>query len=272
MVQILHNKYEQLLRLLYVRFVTPKNNSVILVEFPKSGGTWLGQLISSYLEIPFPRNQIPSLTRSLFHGHYLPSKRLLKNDKILYLVRDGRDVMISMYFHNLVWNDKNKLHPKDVHYHRSKVPFDDFHNVSSNIGAFMEYAFTHQPSKWRHFTFMGNWTSYNREWLGAMETSKHVCLTKYEDLLGDTFMTVKRILQEFFDLEVDDQKLTGIVNKYSFENQALREKGQENSSSFLRKGVQGDWKNHFSEKDKDLFKKYAGQTLIELGYEENFNW
>lgn len=44
-----------------------------------------------------------------------------------------------------------------------------------------------------------------------------------------------------------------------------------NSSTF-RNGRVGSWKSHFSEKQKQLFKQVAGGLLIELGYENDYNW
>ncbi|MBI1778605.1 MAG: sulfotransferase domain-containing protein [Proteobacteria bacterium] len=40
----------------------------------------------------------------------------------------------------------------------------------------------------------------------------------------------------------------------------------------LRKGIVGDWKNHFSPKLKDHAKELIGESLIELGYEKDLNW
>lgn len=40
----------------------------------------------------------------------------------------------------------------------------------------------------------------------------------------------------------------------------------------FRKGVSGDWRNHFSPKVKEAFKETAGQLLIELGYEDSLDW
>ena len=81
MVKVIKSKIEQLIRLVYINSVSIKNDSVLVMEFPKSGGTWLGQLIAGYLEIPFPRNRIPTLKRSLYHGHYYPKNRITKNRK-----------------------------------------------------------------------------------------------------------------------------------------------------------------------------------------------
>ena len=48
---------------------------------------------------------------------------------------------------------------------------------------------------------------------------------------------------------------------------AKRNPGEENKHSFLRKGVAGDWKNHFSKEARQVFNKFAGRELIKLGYE-----
>lgn len=51
-----------------------------------------------------------------------------------------------------------------------------------------------------------------------------------------------------------------------------RQRGQEDSSSFFRKGIAGDWKNYFTERDKQIFKEEAGDLLVNLGYEEGYDW
>jgi Sulfotransferase domain len=43
-------------------------------------------------------------------------------------------------------------------------------------------------------------------------------------------------------------------------------------SPTFRKGVSGDWKNHFTEEHKRAFKDAAGEYLVALGYEKNGNW
>ncbi len=43
-------------------------------------------------------------------------------------------------------------------------------------------------------------------------------------------------------------------------------------TSFYRKGVAGDWKNLFDERDKEIYKEEAGELLIRLGYENNGSW
>jgi len=46
----------------------------------------------------------------------------------------------------------------------------------------------------------------------------------------------------------------------------------EDKKSFLRKGISGDWKTHFSLEAKQVFNYYAGDILIGLGYEKDGTW
>lgn len=272
LIPTLKSKFEQLVRLVFVNSITRKNGSIILVEYPKSGGTWLSQLISSYLEIPFPRHRIPSLKKSLYHSHYLPKYNIPKNDKIVFLVRDGRDVAISQYFHQLVWNEKNKLNPKDVNYHRSQLRFENYDKLKENLASFLHYIFKSRPSKLQQFTYMGNWYEFNQKWIEQMKKADNIYLIKYESLLDHPHQTLSELFTTFFNTEVDPQKLVNIIDQYSFETLSKRKKGEENKNSFLRKGISGDWKNYFGEKEKEIFKEYTGDLLVELGYEKDSNW
>ncbi|WP_340076200.1 sulfotransferase domain-containing protein [Leptobacterium sp. I13] len=269
-IKIIKGKIEQFIRLLFINFLTPYNGSIIIVEYPKSGGTWLGQLVSGYYKIPFPRNKLPKVKKSLFHGHYLPKYNIKKNKKVILLVRDGRDVMVSLYHHQLLWNDKNKLHPKDVIYHRKKVNFTNFENVKSNMYKFIEYTFKNRPSKLRHFTYMGNWVEFNEKWIESMnDKTQNIYLIKYEDILSNTKETLEKLLKTFFKEEVINEKhLEDVIYKFSFKNQTNRDQGEEKKGSFLRKGIAGDWKNYFDEEAEKKFLKYAGNTLLKLGYIE----
>ena len=52
----------------------------------------------------------------------------------------------------------------------------------------------------------------------------------------------------------------------SFKAQAGRAAGEENAKSYLRKGVAGDWRNHFSDEAEAVFERHAGEALRRLGY------
>ena len=56
------------------------------------------------------------------------------------------------------------------------------------------------------------------------------------------------------------------VQRASFRALSGREAGDEDLSSHLRKGIVGDWKNHFGEAALSRFEAVAGPLLQELGY------
>jgi hypothetical protein len=93
----------------------------------------------------------------------------------------------------------------------------------------------------------------------------------YESLLADG-PGVTRSLFQFLGLPHDDALIGDLLERSSFRFYAGRERGQEDRKRFYRKGIAGDWKNHFSAADKSVFKDIAGDLLIRLGYEQNLAW
>jgi hypothetical protein len=43
-------------------------------------------------------------------------------------------------------------------------------------------------------------------------------------------------------------------------------------SPTFRSGKTGEWKKHFTDEHKKIFKDVAGDLLVKLGYEKNDNW
>ena len=266
-------KFEHATRLLYVNSVTLINKSVLVVEYPKSGGTWLAQLLSGCLELPFPRNQYPIVKKAVYHSHYQPKYLIDNNKHIIWLLRDGRDIMVSSYFHHLIWNDKNKKDPKLVNYYRDRLKFEDYSDIRKNLPQYIDFLFTDKPAKLIFFNHPGGWKSYNEKWLKASESNSNIYSIRYEDMLTNTYDEMIKLLdQQFSDLDVPETTIKRVVDNYSFENQTMRKPGDENINSFLRKGVSGDWKNHFNSQAKEVFKYHAGDLLIKLGYEKDKNW
>lgn len=116
-----------------------------------------------------------------------------------------------------------------------------------------------------------------RDWRDDMEAhlrhaERHpVFACSYEKLLGDG-AAVARDLFEFLDLPNDGRLIRDILERSSFRFYAGRERGQEDRKRFYRKGIAGDWKNHFEDGDKRVFKEIAGDMLVRLGYEKDLSW
>lgn len=90
----------------------------IVTEYPKSGGSWFSQMLSDCLKVPFPRNEFPKLKSSVMQGHYKYSPRF-KN--VFCILRDGRDIMVSFYYHSLFENER--YNSQLVEYTRKKSTF-----------------------------------------------------------------------------------------------------------------------------------------------------
>ena len=71
---------------------------------------------------------------------------------------------------------------------------------------------------------------------------------------------------------MDEQNLNDAIDRFSFERMTGRKRGTEDRSNFIRKGVIGDWANHFTRETAEIFDHYAGDMLVEMGYESDRNW
>jgi hypothetical protein len=94
-----------------------------------------------------------------------------------------------------------------------------------------------------------------------------VCAVKFEDLVGPAgggsiekqHNAIQRVANHL-GLTLSDTVIALIAN------------GLFGNSTTFREGKIGAWKEYFTQEHKDLFKKHAGQILIDLGYETDFNW
>ena len=233
----------------------------LVSEYPNSGGSWVSQMLADYLRIPFPRNVSvwPLAKKSyLLHGHHPYSPRL-KN--AVYVMRDGRDVMTSWYFHCLFENERT--HPGFVDRHRQTLALADPSDVYGNMPKFIEYTFASDSRRRFHFTWA--------EFVGGIDHDRAL-VVRYEDLLTDAEAEMRRVIECLVQESPDDQRLHETVERFSFKNLASRAPGAENRGSFLRKGVAGDWRDKFSPEARRVFHQLAGTELIAAGYEASDRW
>jgi hypothetical protein len=115
-----------------------------------------------------------------------------------------------------------------------------------------------------------NWrTDMEAQFRYAESHQVHAC--SYESLLGDGREVVRGLL-DYLGLAYDDELLDRLLERSSFRYYTGRDPGQENRKRFYRKGIAGDWKNHFGDEEKRIFKDIAGDLLITLGYEKDLSW
>ncbi len=254
----LQTKSQMAIRYTMVHGLLPISPLYIVNEYPKSGGTWIGQMLSCALGLPFPRNCFPTLEPSIMHGHYLNSWGM---KRVLVIWRDGRDLMVSWYHHCLFLNESRR-NSKIVNTLRSQLQFADYADVQTNLPIFIDHCFT------RCWPMKYSWNSFVQKWLGHQE----ITYTRYEDLRRDGVRELQRIVEELAGQPLSRQKAFEIVETFSFVRQAGRKPGDEKKNNFLRKGIVGDWKNQFTQEACELFDHYAGDSLIQLGYEYDRSW
>lgn len=169
------------------------------------------------------------------------------NQRTFALIRDPRDAAVSWYF------SLRYSHPTEydtVSQTRQKLEKLDKREGMALV--FREH--------------VAHIVEIQRTWL---ESGMKVF--RYEDLLADQHGVFRQIFAHC-EIEVNEKQQRRIVNRFSFRRRTWWRFGRENMKSHYRKGMVGDWKNHFDPELKQRFKTLYGDALIRAGYEKNLEW
>ena len=137
-------------------------------------------------------------------------------------------------------------------------------NVRDNIAGFIERQMA-KPDSARV-----NWGEHVRSHFDGR--NPNVVLLRYEDLVQNGELALAGAMSQLTGQEADLDRVRDTIKKFSFQQQAGRHAGQEDRSSFLRKGQAGDWANHFTLEAAEIFDHFCGQMLIRAGYERDRSW
>ena len=188
--------------------------------------------------------------------------------KVIHIIRDGRDVAVSLLYH--LWNHATdeggnfELSPEESA-KRQAYRENPSKVMATGDGLLPKEMLREEATGWKDQVSKS--MKDDRKLLGADYTE-----VRYEDLQKRPAREIRRLL-EFFGAEASDETVKRCVSAASFERLTQgRKRGEEDPTSFFRKGVMGDWRNVFTEEDKQIFKEAAGDLLIELGYEKNNDW
>ncbi len=285
-------------RLLQVGSLSPRRASLYIARrygkalrysyvggYPKSGTTWIAQMVAHYLDRPYVATGYPPYVflDSLVHHHWRYEPAL---DHSIQVLRDGRDVLISLYMNVMMnYSERNeklgslknspwlKWMVGNIGYYatyRKRLQrlygthFDPW-DTARNLPRFVEEEVRRpfQPAA------KVPWSTHVMEW---KTRGKQTIFVKYEDALADGRGTMQKALEAFLLQEVSIPDLEYTLQRFSFKRKTGRDRGTEDRKSFSRKGVSGDWRNYFSKESRQIFDHYAGQALIELGYEPDHAW
>src|SRR5829696_729703 len=194
--------------------------------------------------------------------------RVYPEARVIHIIRDGRDQAVSMLHH--VWNrstDQGGVQTlKPGEFERREIYRKDPKKLlQTGEGVFTEERLRGAARSWN--SRVGKTAEDGPTLLGPNYTE-----VRYEDLLERPNEEVGR-LARFLGADTSEKAVQQAVGSASFERLSKgREQGQEDTSSFYRKGVAGDWNNYFTERDKEIYKEEAGELLIRLGYERDLDW
>jgi len=94
----------------------------------------------------------------------------------------------------------------------------------------------------------------------------------YETLRTQTQQAMTDLMRTLCGQEPDSDRIAETIDRNSFEKLSGRKSGEEQAGSAIRKGIVGDWRSAFTREARQLFDHYAGDMLIELGYEADHGW
>jgi LPS sulfotransferase NodH len=196
---------------------------------------------------------------SLIHGQAVRDMAAVYPDaSLVYIVRDGRDVLISERFRNFV-EDSKFLTAEDKRIIAAlKVDQKPFTDGRSSI--FTESFIRQAAASW-----VANLQETEAE--GRRLYAERYFALRYEDLLASPFVEMQKLWQ-FLGVTVDPSLETAIRDELA-SNPDEEWQAQRNDSiaSFLPKGRAGNWRVMFSERDRQVFKEVAGDMLAKWGFE-----
>src|SRR3990172_1911790 len=201
---------------------------------------------------------------SVIHGQAVRDLHAVYPDaKIVYIVRDGRDVIISERFRNFVEESKFlTAEEKRIieGLRKDQAPFND-----GRRSIFTETFIRRTAGDWVHD--LQETEDESRRLFG-----ENFYGLRYEDLLEHPFDEMRKVW-EFLGVKADPAlEKTILAEMSSNPDEEWQSRRNEDIAAFLPKGQAGNWTRLFSEKDKTVFKDVASEMLVRWNYEKDLNW
>lgn len=259
----------------YVRVVTKRQaaahgltvyqDDTFLVSFPRSGNTWTRFLVCNLIDPDHPVNfagiesRIPEIydctDREL---RAFPRPRIIKSHesfdpryrKVIYIVRDPRDVVLSYYEYQL----KRRVITESC-------------SLEEFLPRFMESEF--EP-------MTGSWRDHVLSWTATRRGQKKFLLLRYEDMLAHTQEESTKIAK-FLGLDSGAERVARAVALSSAERMRSLEKQQSRKwketrktrqdKPFVRKATSGGWKVALPKNCVAVIESAWGDVMRSVGYE-----
>lgn len=169
-------------------------------------------------------------------AYYPLFQRIFPQAKYIYVVRDVRDVIVSGWFFNLAIDAASAI--------------ERYKNIQQ-YAVIVAKLWTEDISKAKAY--------------GRILNERYIEV-QYEKLWRTPEPEVDRLF-EFIEVAHTRSIIEGCLRLADFSVLSKgRKRGTENRSSFYRKGVIGDWRNHLDAETLDKINSLCGPVLNDLGY------
>lgn len=222
-----------------------------MYELTLPGGYDPRKLTDRSLAVPFPQGTIVTPLYIDFANFLNMPKP--QDYKAFFVMRDPRDIVVSWYF-SARYSHTPISRLSEIRQLLECMPVRD--GILYSIDHLANYGL---------FAAL-------RSWASAPETDPNVLLLRFEEMSGaNSFHVFSRLFSEC-DIAMPDKHLKQLIQEYSFERLSGRRQGEEDIFSQYRKGIPGDWRNHFDDIVIEKFKETTGDLVVCLGYEERADW
>ncbi|XP_033014609.1 sulfotransferase 2B1-like [Lacerta agilis] len=244
------------------------DDDILSVSYPKSGGHWMAEILSAIqqgwdsswvcsekitwietfdglkvaLKYPPPRILASHLPINLFPKTFLESKA-----KVIYTLRNPKDVLVLFYHSYKKWKDPGSL--------------EEF------LEEFLAGNVSH-----------GSWFDHVKGWL-QMKKRENFFFITVEELKQDLRGSVKRICQ-FLGKELNSQQIDSVVENHSFrkvKNESIPISSRKRESILMQSkqplvltGLPGDWKHHITVAQNERFDHFYPSHIKGVGV--SFPW
>lgn len=253
---------QQMMDTLTNQFVV-HDDDVFVVAYPKCGTTWLEQVVhlilnggeqgeqritdaAPWLEtLPNREGGMEAFLKTLpgqrlFTCHLpldlMPDFTAVKG-KYIYVARNPKDTAVSFYYHD-----------------QSKAGYE---------GSWAEHLALFMQGKMMY----GSYFDHILPWWQASQTAPNILFLKYEDMKQDLAGVVEQIA-DFIGVEMKRPLVEQIVVGSSFRAMSTNKKTnfdwvpqREGVPTHFRKGVVGDWRNHFTTEQNEQFDPLYAESM-----------
>lgn len=234
------------------------SKNIIIVGYPKSGTTWLTRLVADLLQCPLKGNWgfddpgqviIEGLDRqsdfACYKSHHSYNEIFKTSEqpvyKIIYLIRDPRDIVISganFFGHAYNVTGLKAIQSKIINSFKANTK-----NKKQMIQAVLEGNASINP--WCRLSWQEHYQPYHNQ---------EILFIRYEKLVVQAKAECHKIL-DYLSIQKPEIEILKAIEQQSFKNKKGRATENEDRFEYLllRKGSYGYWKKEFSEEEKKMF-------------------